>query len=117
MGSMEIMFLLLGECITNSSIQVQFLTTDPPNIQTKAILPLYMINSFDDNPYWSDKIEKYFARPNDPEFDTVTYKTYFETYEIKSTISNGTRRTVYHDNLGNFVTKRNNKILTRYQFL
>ncbi|CAG8775132.1 14706_t:CDS:2, partial [Gigaspora rosea] len=57
------------ERITNSSIQVQFLTTDPPNIRTKAILPLYMINFFDDNPYWSDKIEKYFARPNNPEFD------------------------------------------------
>ncbi|CAG8772328.1 8334_t:CDS:1, partial [Ambispora leptoticha] len=31
MGSMELMFLLLGERITNSSIQVQFLTTDPPS--------------------------------------------------------------------------------------
>ncbi|CAG8536774.1 15137_t:CDS:2 [Cetraspora pellucida] len=97
--------------------QVQFLTTDPPHVRSKAILPLYMIDSLDDNPYWSDKIEKYFARPNDPVFDNITYKSYFETYEIKSTIPNNSQRTIYQDALGNFVIKCENKILTRYRFL
>ncbi|CAG8820792.1 38233_t:CDS:2, partial [Gigaspora margarita] len=45
----------------NSSIQVQFLTTDPSNIQSKAIILLYMIDSLNDDPYWTDRIEKYFA--------------------------------------------------------
>lgn len=61
MESIEIMFLLLGECITNSLTQVQFLMTDPPHIRSKAILSLYMIDPLDNNLYWSDKIEKYFA--------------------------------------------------------
>ncbi|CAG8487652.1 9179_t:CDS:2 [Cetraspora pellucida] len=72
MGSMELMFLLLGERITNSLTQVQFLTTDPPSTQSKAILPLYMIDPNDDNPYWSDKVEKYFACSSDPIFDMIT---------------------------------------------
>ncbi|CAG8746080.1 23821_t:CDS:2, partial [Gigaspora rosea] len=92
-----------GPAPTNS--RLQFLMTDPPNIRTKAILPLYMIDSLDDNPYWSDKIEQYFAHPNNPEFDTITYKTYYETYEIKSSRPNSSRRTIYQDNLGNFVIK------------
>ncbi|CAG8658210.1 12253_t:CDS:2 [Gigaspora rosea] len=77
--------LLLDEHITNSSIQVQFLTTDPSNIRTKAILPF------------------------NPEFDTITYKNYFETYKINLL---EIRRTIYQDNLENFVIKYKNKILS-----
>lgn len=47
---MELMFLLLGERIINSSIQVQYLISDPPNIRSKAVIPLYMIDSLDDDP-------------------------------------------------------------------
>ncbi|CAG8755965.1 1701_t:CDS:2, partial [Racocetra persica] len=57
----------------------------PPHIQSKDILLLYMIDYQDDNSDWSDKIEKYFAYPNDSIFNNIIYKTYFESYEIKST--------------------------------
>ncbi|CAG8709384.1 18839_t:CDS:2 [Gigaspora rosea] len=95
----------------------QYLTTDPPNTRSKAVLPLYMINSFDEDPYWNDKIEKYFARLLDSIFDKITYKTYFETYDIKLSLLNTSNRTIYHDTLGNYVIKRKNHILTRMRIL
>ncbi|CAG8687266.1 20477_t:CDS:2 [Cetraspora pellucida] len=75
--------------------------------------PLYMINSLDDDPYWTDKIEKYFARLHNSIFDNMIYKTYFETYNIKSTRPTHSLRTVYQDDLGNFIVERTNHILTR----
>ncbi|CAG8600583.1 13969_t:CDS:2 [Cetraspora pellucida] len=111
------MFLLLGERIVNSSIQVQYLTTDPPSTRSKAIIPLYMLDSLEDDPYWNDKIEKYFVQPPNPIFDNIRYKTYFETYKLKSTHPNTSNKTVYQDNLGNFFVKRNNQILTRMRSL
>ncbi|CAG8523377.1 15038_t:CDS:2 [Gigaspora rosea] len=53
----------IRERIINSSVQVQYLTTDPLSVRSKAIIPLYMLDSLEDGPYWNDKIEKYFARP------------------------------------------------------
>ncbi|CAG8672884.1 2551_t:CDS:2, partial [Gigaspora margarita] len=72
----------------------QYLFSIPTEIELvllekrRSILPLYMIDSLDNNPYWSDKIEKYFACSNNPEFNSVIYKTYYEIYEIKSTRPN-----------------------------
>ncbi|CAG8739994.1 829_t:CDS:1 [Ambispora leptoticha] len=109
---MELMFLLLGKHIVNSSIQVQYLTTDPLSIRSKAVIPLYMLDSLEDDPYCNNKIEKYFARSHDPIFDNITYRTYFETYEIRSTRPNTSNRTIYQDDLRNFVIKRTNRILT-----
>ena len=51
LGSMELMFLILGETICNSSCTVTYLTTDPPTSQLKAICPISLINENDDDPY------------------------------------------------------------------
>ncbi|CAG8844984.1 15675_t:CDS:1, partial [Gigaspora margarita] len=83
----------------------QYLTTDPSTICSKAVLPLHMIDPFDDDSFWNDKIEKYFSHPLDPIFDDMTYKTYYELYEIKKTNSITSQRTTYYDQLGNTVIK------------
>ncbi|EXX64061.1 hypothetical protein RirG_146390 [Rhizophagus irregularis DAOM 197198w] len=43
LGSMELMFLILGETICNSSCAVTYLTTDPPTSRQKAIRPIYLL--------------------------------------------------------------------------
>jgi len=117
LGSMELMFLLLGHQICNSSATVKFLTTEPPNIRTRAIIPIYMIEEDDENPYYDDNIMKYMARPHLPEFDNLTYPQYFERYSITPSSPASTPRQIYHDELGNYVVKRSKEIVTRYQFL
>src|SRR6266542_1140975 len=59
LSSMECMFLLLGEPICNSSVQVKYLPTEPPTTRSRAIRPLSTISDNDDDPYWKDAIEKY----------------------------------------------------------
>ena len=54
LSAMEVMFLTLGEKICHSSIKVQYLPTDIPESQSKAILPVnLLINNLDD-PYYKD---------------------------------------------------------------
>ncbi|GES90087.1 Pif1-like helicase domain-containing protein [Rhizophagus clarus] len=116
LSSMELMFLLLGHEIYNSSATVKFLTTDPPTTRTCTILPVYMIDYDDDNPYYDDTIMKYMARPHLPEFDNLTYFQYFEKYSITPSPP-ATSRQVYHDDLNNYVVKRSKEIITRHRFL
>ena len=78
---MELIFLILGETICNSSCTVTYLTTDPPTSRQKAIRPIYLINEDDDNPYWTNHIEKYFNRLIEDEFNNITYPEYFQNYE------------------------------------
>src|ERR1044072_331428 len=73
LGSMELMFLLLGHTICNSSATVKFLTTEPPNTRTRTILPAHMIEEDDENPYYDDTITKYILRLHIPEFENLTY--------------------------------------------
>lgn len=115
MGSMELMFLLLGETICDSSKQVKYLVTDPPNVRSKCILPISMINLNDDEPYWKDQIEKYFSRPRGNPFDSISYKEYFKKYEIKMSAITSTNRHVFRDLLDNYVVERKSPILVRYR--
>lgn len=85
-GSMELMFLLLGHQICNSSATVKFITTEPSPTRSCTILPLYMIDKDDDNPYYDDTIMKYMSRPHLPEFNDLLYPQYFECYSIISPI-------------------------------
>jgi hypothetical protein len=82
LSSMECMFLLLGETICNSSVQVKYLPTDSPSTRVKAIKPIFAIHAEDEDPYWKDCIEKYFARPNHHIFENITYPEYFKNYNL-----------------------------------
>src|SRR5207244_8250889 len=106
---MELMFLLLGHTIFNSSATVKFITTDPPTTRTRAILPIYMLEEDDNNPYYDDTIMKYMDRPHLPEFENITYFQYFEKYSITPSPPVTTRH-VYQDNLHNYVVKRSKEI-------
>lgn len=116
LGSMELMFLILGETICNSSSAVLYLTTDPPTSRQKAIRPISLINENDDDPYWKNHIEKYFDRPEEEEFTNLTYPEYFKNYEITTTRPT-TRSTFYIDRLGNYVIKRTVPKLVRFRYL
>ncbi len=69
LGIIEAIFLILGELIYNSSIQVKYLNTDSSNIRSKAILLIHLLINKDDDPYFKDSIEKYMNRPIDSIFD------------------------------------------------
>ncbi|RIA97549.1 hypothetical protein C1645_813969 [Glomus cerebriforme] len=113
LDSIELMFLLLGEKICNFSVQVLYLTTDPPSTCSKAIMSISLIDLNDNDPYWKDRIEKYFARPNNEIFNNMTYREYYEKYNIYGTFNGSSRRNIYTDGLGNYVIKRIIPILAR----
>src|SRR5688572_28568816 len=113
---MELMFLLLGETICNSSCAVTYLTTDPPTSRQKAIRPISLINENDDDPYWKNHIEKYFDRPEEDEFTNLRYSEYFQNYDITIT-QPITRRPIYIDKLGYYVVKRTVSRLVSFRHL
>lgn len=126
LGSMECMFLLLGETICNSSIHVKYLPTDLPSRRLRAIRPISAITEEEDeDPYWKDHVEKYFARPEHGIFRDMTYPHYFKNYRQlpkppstnnTSIMANG-RSQIYKDKLNNFIIKRTVPIVTRFRYL
>ncbi|RHZ84178.1 hypothetical protein Glove_84g136 [Diversispora epigaea] len=61
------------------------LTTIPINKICQTIYLLTEINDDDDElPYWDDAIDKYFNRPDHPDFHLITYPNYFRDYTIRS---------------------------------
>ncbi|GES92241.1 Pif1-like helicase domain-containing protein [Rhizophagus clarus] len=116
LGTMELIFLILGETICNSSVKVQYLVTDPPSTRQKSVLPISLLKVSNETPFYPDSIEKYFNRPENEEFDLLLYQEYFESYNIfPSKLT--TSREVYRDKLGNYVVKRRTKIITRIRHL
>ncbi|GBB87368.1 hypothetical protein RclHR1_13810001 [Rhizophagus clarus] len=116
LGSMELLFLILGETICNSSCTVSYLTTDPPTSRQKAIRPVYLINEEEDDPYWKDHIEKYFNRPFEEEFNNLTYPDYYKYYDISKSLPS-TKRQIHNDLLNNYVVKRTTPKLVRFRYL
>jgi len=117
LGSMELMFLLLGHQICNSSATVKFLITELPATRSCAILPIYMIDEDDENLYYDDTIMKYMSRPHLSEFDNLTYSQYFERYSITPSPPAAISRPVYRDELHNYAVKRSKEIIVRHRFL
>ena len=115
LSSMECMFLLLGETICNSSVQVKYLPTEPPTTRSRAIRPISTISEDDDDPYWKDLIEKYFARPHTEQFDGITYPDYFKNYTLST--KKPSRNEFYIDDLNYYVIKRTSPLVTRHQHL
>lgn len=101
---MELMFLILGETICNSSCAITYLATDFPTSWQKAICPISLIKDNDD-PYWKNHIEKYFDWPEDDKFTNLTYSECFQNYEITITQPT-TKCPVYINKLKNYVIKR-----------
>ena len=56
LGAIKAMFLILGKAICNSSIQVKYLVTDPPNSRSKAVLPIHLISKEEDKRTYEFKI-------------------------------------------------------------
>jgi hypothetical protein len=114
LGSMEVMFLLLGETICDSSTNVMYLTSEPPETRPKAIKPASLLANDNDNPFWDDTIAKYFARPNASIFNDLTYEQYYMNYSI----TKPTRTSqAWHDALGNRIVARKTPILVRYRHM
>jgi len=86
-----------------------------PDMRSHAIKPITLINNTDDNPYWDNSIDKYFARPLDPIFDQITYPNYFKFYKISTKTTNHT--TVYRDQSNNIIVKRKSPIIPRFRYL
>jgi len=111
------MFLLLGETICNSSVQVRYLPTDPPTNRLHAIKPVSLISDNEDDPYWKDAVEKYFARPNTDQFDGITYPEYHKNFRISTKITTSKNNEIYKDDLNNYVVRRNSPIIVRHRYL
>jgi hypothetical protein len=116
LGSMECMFLLLGETICNSSVAVKYLPTELPKNRQRAIRPISTISEEDDDPYWKDHVEKYFARPHAELFESMTYPQYFANYRL-SAKHPGAQTAIYVDDFGYFVTERSSPIIVRFRYL
>ena len=112
------MFLLLGETICDSSITVKYLPTDPENIRTHAVRPISTIDENDDDPYWKNLIEKYFARPHNDIFDNLTYPQYFKNYRLstKCNLKKLDQQPQYQDDLNYFIIKRITPIIVRSRY-
>jgi len=115
MSSMEIMFMILGEPICNSSIAVRFLTTDPPDTRTRTIMPVALVLQNEAEPYYKDTIEKYFARPRISLFECLTYEQYYRKFDVSTTPPRSRTRTLYQDLLGNWVMQRANELIVRFR--
>jgi hypothetical protein len=116
LGTMEVMFLTLGEKICNSSTSVLYLTSEPPETRPKAIKPVHLLQQDNINPFWDDAILKYFARPHLPEIDNISYDQYFTQYSIaKKQPSQSTQ--FWLDDLGNYITLRKTHILAHFRHM
>jgi len=115
LGSMECMFLLLGETICNSSVTVKYLPTEPPTTRSHAIRPISTIDDDEEDPYWKDPIDKYFSRPHNDTFDNLTYPDYFKNYRLLTKAPSTPQ--VHEDDFGYYVVKRSSPILVRFRYL
>ncbi|GET55930.1 putative replicase/helicase/endonuclease [Rhizophagus irregularis DAOM 181602=DAOM 197198] len=85
-GSMELMILLLGYSICQSSIAVEFLPSIPSEVRNKSVKPPYLLQQGEQlSPYWDDAIDKYFDHPSDNIFNNLTYPLSQLYYSKKST--------------------------------
>jgi len=84
LGMMEMMFLVLGKPICDSSATVNYLPTEPPKLRSKTVQPTHQILLNPDEPYYKDAIEKYLHQPLTEEFENIKYSDYYQFYKIKS---------------------------------
>ena len=100
LGTMEVIYLITGETICNSSATVNFLPTELPLLQSKTILPVSQLLYNPDNPYYPDAIEKYFRRPHGNDFEHLKYEEYYQLYNIRTVTTNVTNRAIRDSTIG-----------------
>ncbi|CAG8674836.1 5960_t:CDS:1, partial [Paraglomus brasilianum] len=64
------------------------------------IKPIFAIHAEDENPFWKDCIEKYFARPRHDIFENMTHPEYFKKYNLQTKCpasASRSNRQVYQD--------------------
>src|SRR3989440_414620 len=116
LGSMELMILLLGYSMCQSSIAVEFLPSIPSEVRNKSVKPPYLLQQEEQlSPYWDDAIDKYFDRPSDDIFNNMIYPLYHRKYVIQK--NQPTNGIYYIDKKNRFVRKRQQEILVRFQHL
>jgi len=116
LGAMEVIFLITGETICNSSATVIFLPTDPPELRSKTILPVAQLVENPELPYYPDAIEKYFRRPNGQQFDNLKYEEYYQLYNVCN-VNTRILCPALRDLDNRLVRKRKKPALTRTRFL
>ena len=84
-GSMEVMVLLMGFLIFNKSSAVEYLPTDMAGCRSSTVKPAwYLEDNPDNNPFYQDRFEEYYARPFVNEISACTYFQYFQRFTITS---------------------------------
>lgn len=106
-GSMENMVLLLGFPIFQMSSGCLYLPTTIPSERSATVKPAWILEADPntENPYYSDALDKYFARLKMTEFESLTYFQYHSQYKIERCHRN-TKTASWKDLLGQFVYTR-----------
>ncbi|CAJ0875986.1 5472_t:CDS:2 [Entrophospora sp. SA101] len=87
LGSMELMILLLQYSITRSSTSIQYLPSAPSELRIRSVKPIHMQieeqqDDDEEKPYFDDAIDKYFDRPSNELFESLTYPEYFQRFKV-----------------------------------
>jgi hypothetical protein len=61
---------------------VKYLPTELSTFRSYAIRSISTISDDEDDPYWKDAIEKYFAYSHTEKFNNMTYPNYFKNYTL-----------------------------------
>ena len=96
--------------MTSGSI---YLPTALPAMRTSTVKPAYLLEQDPDNPYYTDALDKYFARPNVEGPRSCTYFEYFSKYLISKTRQGN--RQGWQDSNGYYVYPRA-KVITYITF-
>jgi hypothetical protein len=121
---MEVMCLLNSKPIIKMSSDVTYLPNSMPESRILTIRRVHEIEIDPDNPYYPDSIEKYFNRPQDAIFHTLSYPEYFSQFIIEKRKRQSHQEHESHpnsfkfwrDDLQNYVYRRQRRQITRSPF-
>src|SRR5262245_5307806 len=94
----------------------QIFTNGTSKYTFTCLRPVSTVNIDDEDPYWKDHVEKYFACPHNETFEHITYPDYFIQYHLITKQPHSTAEFYKHD-LNYFVVKRSNPIIVHFRYL
>lgn len=117
-GAMENICLLDSKPILKLSSKVEYLTNGLPEIRPKTVRPVGELERHpDSDPYYPDTIIKYFNRPLDPVFESLTYPQYFQQFVLQRQQRPTHDHTEeWKDQCNYYVYRRKKRQLTRSPF-